>query len=102
MRRKACVAMGVWLCCAALLAREPVWIFNNGPDVRLMSVGQGQLCAEVGLTKLVPTGTDLTVTVPMGAADAFPAAERPFFAVRYKYRTEVRQAGLFFTTDTLT
>ena len=102
MRRKACVVAGGWLCCAALLAREPVWIFNNGPDVRLMSVGQGQLCAEVGLTKLVPTGTDLTVTVPMDTADAFPAAERPFFAVRYKYRAAVRQAGIFFTTDTLT
>ena len=102
MKRKACVVLAGWLCCTGLLAREPVWIFNNGPDVRLMSVGQGQLCAEVGLTKLVPTGTDLTVTMPMGAADAFPAAERPFFALRYKYRTAIRQGGLFFTTDTLT
>jgi len=90
------------MCAVALLAREPAWIFNNGPDVRLMSLGQGQLCAEVGLTKLVPTGTDMTVSVPMDAADAFPAADRPFFAVRYKYRTAVKQGGLFFTTDTLT
>lgn len=101
MIRKTCVAWGGVLCAAALLAREPAWIFNNGPDVRLMSLGQGQLCAEVGLTKLVPTGTDMTVSVPMNAADAFPAAERPFFAVRYKYRTAVKQGGLFFTTDTL-
>ena len=85
-----------------LLARDPAWIFNNGPDARLISVGHGQLCTEVGLTKLVATGTDLTLTVPMAAGDAFPASERPFFAVRYKYRTGIRQAGLFFTTDTLT
>ena len=38
----------------------------------------------------------------MGADDAFPADERPFFAVRYKYNTTITQAGLFFTTDTLT
>ena len=85
-----------------LFAREPVWVFNNGPDAKLISVGQGQLCHEVGLTKLIPNGTDLTLTVPMGADDAFPADERPFFAVRYKYKTTIKQAGLFFTTDTLT
>lgn len=102
MIKKPCVALGCVLCAAALLAREPAWIFNNGPDVRLMSLGQGQLCAEVGLTKLVPTGTDMTVSMPMDAADAFQAADRPFFAVRYKYRTAVKQGGLFFTTDTLT
>ena len=38
----------------------------------------------------------------MNADDAFPADERPFFAVRYKYKTPITQAGLFFTTDTLT
>ena len=102
MIRKTCVAVGCVLCAVALLAREPAWIFNNGPDARLMSLGQGQLYTEVGLTKLVPTGMDMTVSVPMNAADAFPAAERPFFAVRYKYRTAVKQGGLFFTTDTLT
>lgn len=85
-----------------LFAREPVWIFNNGPDAKLISVGQGQLYHEVGLTKLIPKGTDLTLTVAMGADDAFPADERPFFAVRYKYKTTIKQAGLFFTTDTLT
>jgi hypothetical protein len=86
----------------SLFAREPVWIFNNGPDAKLISLGQGQLHYEVGLTKVTPTGTDLTLTVPMGAADAFPADKRPFFAVRYKYKTTITQAGLFFTTDTLT
>ena len=38
----------------------------------------------------------------MGAEDAFPADKRPFFGVRYKYKTTITQAGLFFTTDTLT
>lgn len=85
-----------------VFAREPVWVFNNGSDADLISLGQGQLHHEVGLTKLIPTGTDLTLTVPMGADDAFPADERPFFAVRYKYNTTITQAGLFFTTDTLT
>ena len=86
----------------SLFAREPVWVFNNGPDAELISLGQGQLHHEVGLTKLMPTGTDLTLTVSMGADDAFPADERPFFAVRYKYNTTITQSGLFFTTDTLT
>ena len=36
----------------------------------------------------------------MGPADAF-LAERPFFAVQYRYKTRITQAGLFFTTDTL-
>lgn len=86
----------------SLGAREPVWVFNNGPDAKLISLGQGQLDYEVGLTKLIPIGTDLTLTVPMGADEAFPADQRPFFAVRYKYKTTIAQAGLFFTTDTLT
>lgn len=84
-----------------LFAREPVWVFNNGVDAKMISLGQGQLHYEVGLTKLIPTGTDLTLTVPMGADDAFPAEKRPFFAVRYKYKTTIKQAGLFFTTDKL-
>ncbi|MHB8897302.1 MAG: hypothetical protein ACYC6Y_01000 [Thermoguttaceae bacterium] len=90
------------LCAGLLSAREPAWVFNNGPDAKLISVGQGQLYHEAGLTKLIPTGTDLTLTVPMDAADAFAADARPFFALRYKYKTANGQAGLFFTTDTLT
>jgi len=87
---------------SVLQAREPVWVFNNGPDAKLISLGQGQLHYEVGLTKLISTGSDLTLSVPMDADDAFPADERPFFAVRYKYDTTITQAGLFFTTDALT
>ncbi len=94
--------LSVIVSAGSLSAREPVWIFNQGPDARLISLGQGQLQCGLGLTKLIPTGTDLTLTVAMGADDAFPADARPFFAVRYKYRTTLTQAGLFFTTDTLT
>lgn len=86
----------------SLWAREPVWIFNNGPDAKLIVLDQGQLYHEAGLTKLVPSGTDLTLSVAMSPADAFPADQRPFFALRYKYKTTQTQAGLFFTTDTLT
>jgi hypothetical protein len=86
----------------SLLAREPMWVFNNGPDAKSISLGHGQLRHETGLTKLIPTGTDLTLTLPMSTEDAFSADERPFFAVRYKYKTTIAQAGLFFTTDTLT
>ena len=85
-----------------LPAADPVWIFNNGPDAKRISMDQGQLYSEVGLTKLIPTGTDLTMTVPMKADEAFSADARPFFAFRYKYKTTIGQAGLFFTTDTLT
>lgn len=94
--------LAVIVSAGSLSAREPVWIFNQGPDAKLISLGQGQLDSGLGLTKLIPTGTDLTLTVPMSAGDAFPADERPFFAVRYKYKTTITQAGLFFTTDTLT
>ena len=96
----------LFLLCAAsagsLFAAEPVWVFNNGPDAKRIVVDQGQVYSEVGLTKLIPTGTDLTMSVALGAGDAFPADARPFFAIRYKYKTTLTQAGLFFTTDTLT
>ena len=100
--KRSILSLIIVLSASLLLAREPAWVFNNGPDAKLISLGQGQLHHEVGLTKLVPTGTDLTLTVPMGPDDTFPAAERPFFALRYKYKTTIKQAGLFFTTDTLT
>ncbi len=100
--KQSLLFLSIIVSAGSLFAREPVWVFNNGPDAKLISLGQGQLYYEVGLTKLIPTGTDLTLSVPMGADDAFPADERPFFAVRYKYKTTITQAGLFFTTDTLT
>jgi hypothetical protein len=100
--RQSLLVLSIVLCAGSLFAREPAWVFNHGPDAKRITLGQGQLHEEVGLTKLVPTGTDLTLTVPMDASDAFPADKRPFFAVRYKYKTPIRQAGLFFTTDTLT
>lgn len=100
--KQSLLVLSIVVSAGSLFAREPVWVFNNGPDAKSISLGQGQLYYEVGLTKLIPTGTDLTLTLPMGEDDAFPAADRPFFAVRYKYDTTISQAGLFFTTDTLT
>ncbi len=100
--KRTLLFLSIVLSAGSLFAREPAWIFNNGPDPKLISLGQGQLHFEVGLTKLIPTGTDLTLTVAMDVDDAFPADARPFFAVRYKYKTAIKQAGLFFTTDTLT
>ena len=94
--------LSIILSVSSVTAREPAWVFNNGPDATLISLGQGQLHNEVGLTKLIPTGSDLTLTIPMDEDDTFPADERPFFAVRYKYDTTITQAGLFFTTDALT
>lgn len=82
-------------------AREPAWIFNGGPDADVISLTQGQLQHQAGLTKLDPTGTDMSLTVPMSSDDAFAAGARPFFAVRYKYDTAIPLAGLFFTTDSL-
>lgn len=100
--RTSLLFLSLLLSAGSLFAREPAWVFNNGPDAKLISPGQGQLYCEVGLTKLIATGTDLTLTVPMDAEDVFPAEERPFFAVRYKYKTKIAQAGLFFTTDAVT
>jgi hypothetical protein len=100
--RQSLLVLSIVLCAGSLFAREPAWVFNHGPDAKRITLRQGQLHEEVGLTKFVPTGTDLALTVRMDANDAFPAEQRPFFAVRYKYKTPIRQAGLFFTTDTLT
>ncbi len=94
--------LSIILSASSLSAREPAWVFNNGPDAKLISLGQGQLHHEGGLTKVTPTGSDLSLIVTMGEDDAFPADERPSFAVRYKYDTTLTQAGLFFTTDALT
>jgi len=100
--KRSLLLLAIVFSAGTLDAREPAWIFNKGPDAKLISLGQGQLSCGLGLTKLIPTGTDLTLAVSMGADDAFPADERPFFAIRYKYKTTITQAGLFFTTDTLT
>lgn len=93
--------LSIILFASLLGAREPAWIFNGGSDAGLISLSQGQLQLQAGLTKLDPTGTDLSLSVPMNSDDAFAADARPFFAVRYKYDTSNTLAGLFFTTDTL-
>lgn len=100
--RKPFPILSIIMFAGSLFARDPAWVFNNGPDAKYISLGQGQLHHEVGLTKIIPTGTDVTLVIAMGADDAFAADERPFFGVRYKYKTTISQAGLFFTTDMLT
>ncbi|MDD3588804.1 MAG: hypothetical protein PHO46_00835 [Thermoguttaceae bacterium] len=79
--------------------KEPVWIFNNGDGAPKANVGQGIIYDELGLTTIVSTGLDCTLTPVMAKEDAFKASERPFFAVRYKYETDIDSAGLFFTND---
>lgn len=80
----------------------PEWILNHGSDAQQAVLGQGDLTQELGLTRIQPTGTDLTLTFPMTKEDAFPAAEFPFFAMRYRMTTRLKQSGIFFTTETLT
>ena len=82
-------------------ARDPQWVFNHGPDAPLAGVGQGVTLEALGLFRIYANGTDLTFTVPYEKEDAFKAEERPFFAVRYRIRSAMRQGGLFFVTDTL-
>ena len=45
-----------------LSGKEPQWIFNNGPDIADVAIGQGNLFSEVGLMTIKSTGTDMTVT----------------------------------------
>jgi len=84
-----------------LSGKEPQWIFNNGPDIADVAIGQGNLFSEVGLMTIKSTGTDMTVTVPMMDEDAFAADQYPFFALRYKIISKQEFGGLFFTTDEL-
>ena len=90
--------------CNVVTAEEPnpSWIFNGGDDTSALSVGQGNVLQETKLTRFVPIGTDCTITLPVSSKNAFDAQAFPFFAFRYKYKSAHRQAGLFFTTDTLT
>jgi len=82
-------------------AAEPRWVLNNGRDALRLEAGQADLAFKQGLLTITPTGTDATLTVPLALEERFEAARYPYFALRYRYRTAVRQAGLFFTTDEL-
>ncbi|MBR0236964.1 MAG: hypothetical protein IJQ39_02620, partial [Thermoguttaceae bacterium] len=103
MKRIVFIVVLLIIGCNAATADEPnpSWIFNGGDDVSLMSVGQGNVLRETKLTRFVPIGTDCTITLPVSSKNAFDAQAFPFFAFRYKYKSAHRQAGLFFTTDTL-
>ena len=109
MKRIITIVALLVICCNAAFSDEPTaaqpnpsWIFNGGDDTSALSVGQGNVLRETKLTRFVPTGTDCTLTLPVSAKNAFDAQAFPFFAFRYKYKSAHRQAGLFFTTDTLT
>ena len=86
---------------ALLSAANPVWILNGGTDATRILIGQGDINQEAGLTRLIPIGSDLTLTLVSPAKSGFPADSFPFFAFRYKYKSSFTQAGLFFTTDKL-
>ena len=81
---------------------EPRWILNNGRDVLRLLPGQSILDFKQGLITITPDGTDATLSVPLAQEERFEAAQFPFFGMRYRYRTNLKQAGLFFTTDALT
>lgn len=80
---------------------EPRWILNNGRDILRLLPGQAECGYKQGLITITPTGPDATLTVPLAEEERFEAARYPFFALRYRYRTVLKQAGLFFTTDEL-
>ena len=83
-------------------SKAPVWILNNGPDGADANVGGADLRFETGLTTMNVVGTDATFSLPIGENDRFAAAERPFFAFRYKIESDQKVGGLFFTTNELT
>ncbi|MDO4571609.1 MAG: hypothetical protein Q4D38_14590 [Planctomycetia bacterium] len=91
------------LVCSSVFSSEPApqtsWIFNHGPDLKRAKVAQGALLSEVGLMKILPTGSDLTLSVPIYESDRFSAEERPIFALRYRYDTRLTSAALFFATN---
>lgn len=87
---------------SAVFGGEPCWIFNHGEDLERAECNQGNVLDEFGLLKIRSTGTDCTFTVRMTEDDKFSADERPYFAVRYKYESQIDVAGLFYTTDELT
>ncbi|MBR4104569.1 MAG: hypothetical protein IKK39_10970 [Thermoguttaceae bacterium] len=82
--------------------KAPAWILNNGPDVADATVGQAELRVEAGLTTMRVRGTDATFSLPIDEDARFAAAERPFFALRYKIESDKKVGGIFFTTDELT
>ena len=103
MARMLSVVLGV-LALVTVVSGKPVprWILNHGKDAETATVSQGECEYELGLFRIHPTGTDLTLTLPMKREDAFPAEKFPFFALRYRAETRQQAGGIFFTTDTLT
>ncbi len=100
-----CLSIFVCMCAAILTSpasgEERVWILNGGSDANRCRVGQGIIQNELGIVTLKPTGTDMTLSFPLKESERFEAEDYPFFALRYKAKTTLKQGGLFFTTDKL-
>ncbi|MDO4586773.1 MAG: hypothetical protein Q4C95_05675 [Planctomycetia bacterium] len=80
--------------------QKTTWIFNNGSDSEQVLINWGTPLKEVGLFTLVPTGTDLTVTLPV-PQDGFDAVSHRFFALRCRVESRQKAGGIFFTTDAI-
>lgn len=103
--RGSCRAMFAAIAAVAMYtahAKEPQWIFNHGPDAPRAIVSQGSALKALGLFRISVTGTDTTLSISYDRKDAFKAAERPYFAMRYRITSKIRRCGIFFVTDTLT
>lgn len=80
--------------------QETTWIFNNGSDAERVLINWGTPLIEVGLFSVIPTGTDLMVTLPV-PRDGFDAASHRFFALRCRVESRQKAGGIFFTTDAI-
>ncbi|MDO5309810.1 MAG: hypothetical protein Q4G03_10040 [Planctomycetia bacterium] len=85
--------------CACARAAQPQWAINNGSSNVPVVIGQGFETDSFGIKTIKITGADSTFTVGMNNDEVFEAAERPFFAVRYRAQSEVTHGGVFFTND---
>lgn len=84
-----------------VVAKDPVWILNNGADAARQIVGGGKARCLFGLFEVEATGHDVTFSPMMTNAETFEAQARPFFAVRYKTQTKREIGGIFFTNEKL-
>ena len=76
------------------------WVLNRGPDGARLCVAGGVATRELGLLSVRATTHDVQLFLP--ETDDFRAEERPYFAIRYRIRTDRAVGGLFFTTGSLT
>lgn len=101
MNRYISIFICIWMAIfsGSVLGGERTWVFNNGSDANRCNLGQCMMQDELGLVVFKPTGTDMTLSFPLKEEERFKAEDYPFFAMRYKAKTTLKQGGLFFTTD---